>query len=234
MVPVTSVAVLVITDGRERYLAETIRSAQTHLRGPVTEWWMYDDTGDTEVRSRLRSRYDWFSHFNAGPRQGFGGAIRAAWSKLAAESTATHVFHVEQDFRFLRDVDLGDMASVLDDHPQLAQLALRRQPWNEAELAAGGVVELHPDAYADYWDDQDRAWLEHRLFWTTNPSLFRISMCSLPWPMGDQSEGRFTHRVLAAGTPEAPAELVRFGCWGDRASGVWVEHLGHERKGHGY
>ena len=75
-----SVAVLVITDGRGEYLERTVASASEMLYDDPAEWWMYDDSGDDEHRAWLRERFPWFVHFDAGPRQGFGGAIRQAWS----------------------------------------------------------------------------------------------------------------------------------------------------------
>jgi hypothetical protein len=229
-----SIAVLVITDGRDEYLHRTVESARGHLAGPITEWWMYDDTGDDIYRDVLARHYPTFRHVNAGPRQGFGGAIRAAWDTLDARSSARYVLHLEQDFTFRQPVDLAVMAEVLDAQPHIVQMALRRQAWNEAERAAGGVVELNPDAFHERRDDQGRAWLEHRLWWTTNPSLYRRSLCATGWPPVRYSEGVFGLRLLDQGSPEAGPDEIRFGYWGDRASGEWVEHIGHSRAGEGY
>lgn len=227
------IALLVITDGRDDYLDQAVTSAEASLDGPVTERWMYDDTGDDTYRQQLASRYPTFTHLNAGPRQGFGGAIRAAWATLAARSRADYVFHLEQDFTFHRPVDLLNMAGVLAANPHLAQLALRRQPWNDHEEAAGGIVEQHPDAYDDCSDGTNH-WLEHRLCFTTNPSLYRRSLCWTAWPEGGNSEGHFTHQLLQTGTPEATGNRVRFGYWGTRMSTPWVHHIGHQRAGNGY
>lgn len=228
-----TIAVLVITNGREECLAETVQTMMRHLVGPVTEWWMFDDTGDERYRTGLVRRYPTFSHIHEGPPQGFGGAIRRAWAVLRIGSSARYVFHVEDDFRFLRPVDLGAMATVLEQRPEVAQMALRRQPWNADERAAGGVVERDPDAFTEYADAGHR-WLAHRAFWTTNPSLYRRTLCGVGWPTGDHSEGRFGLQLLEQGTPEATAEQVRMGYWGARSSGVWVEHIGHRRIGGGY
>jgi Glycosyl transferase family 2 len=229
-----SIAVLVVTDGRDEYLADCVASARDHLTGPISEWWMYDDTGDQDYRAQLADRYPQYTHLNAGPRRGFGGAIQATWATLIRESSAEWIFWLEQDFTFNRDVDLADLAAVLAPRPHLVQMALRRQPWNQAEHAAGGVVEQHPDAYAEHYDGHGRAWLEHRLFWTTNPSLYRRSMCHLGWPAVRQSEGNFTHHLLRAGVPGVPGDQLSFGYWGARDSGAWVEHIGHQRIGVGY
>jgi hypothetical protein len=229
-----AVAVLVITDGRTEYLTECVASLQTAAAGNITERWMYDDTGNPAHRAHLAALYPDWVHINGGPRQGFGGAIDTAWRILAAESTARWVFHVEQDFRFERPVPLGLMADVLDDHPYLMQMALCRQPWSPLEHAAGGVVEAHPQAYVQRYSDDGAAWLEQRLFFTTNPSLYRRELCARGWPAGAQSEGRFTHDLLINGALGVPGQRVRFAYWGVRGAHVWVEHIGHQRVGVGY
>jgi hypothetical protein len=229
-----SIALLVVTDGRDRYLADCVASLDA-LHGPLAERWMYDDTGDDGYRTHLAERYAQFRHINGGPRQGFGGAIRAAWSRLAKDSDAAWIVHVEQDFTFNRPVDLGAMAAVITSRPYLAQMALRRQAWNPQETAAGGIVEQHPH---DYLDKHDMvlgvSWLEHRRFFTTNPCLYRRSLLDVGWPEGDQSEGHFGRHLLAHGTPETAGSLVRFGYWGARTDPPWVTHIGHQRSGTGY
>lgn len=222
-----TIVLLVMTDGRMECIARTIPAALEHLHGPITQRIIFDDSNDSEYRRWLTDQFPSFEMmYNPAGRQGFGGAIRTAWERLSLASTDGFVFHLEDDFVFRRHVDLEGMMRVLEDRPHLVQLALRRQPWNDDERAAGGIVEQHPNDYADCFDD-DYAWLEHRRFFTTNPSLYRRSLCAEGWPDGQQSEGMFTHRLLTD-----PA--LRFGFWGDRGSGEWCEHIGYERTGVGY
>lgn len=228
-----SVDVLVMTDGRDDYLYQCIESAWQNLQGaPVGQWWIHDDTGDERYRRALMARLGTpFKPLHSGPRRGFGNAIRHAWFELAKQSTAGWIFHLEQDFTFNRTVDLGAMANVLTHHPHLAQMALRRQAWSREECEAGGVVEMHPGAYYDAeWRDPETGalaqWLEHRLFYTTNPSLYRASLMARTWPRGARSEGRFGLALIRDG--------YGFGYWGARESGPWVDHIGHERAGVGY
>lgn len=228
------IAVLVVTDGRDEYLRKSVRSAMAALTGPITEWWMYDDTGDNVYRDGLARRYPTFRLFHAGARQGFGGAIQAVWARMRTDSTVDYVFHLEADFTFNRPVDLGDLAAVLAARPELAQMALVRQAWSADELAAGGLLARNPGAYQPASDDAGRQWLEHRLFWTTNPSLYRREICHLQWPHGVQSEGHFTFQLLRDGLPGVPGDQVRFGYWGRHGDDPWVEHIGHHRTGVGY
>lgn len=221
----TSVAVLVMTDGRDDCLMDTVPTLDM-LGGPITDRIVHDDTGDPDHHAQLRRWLPDWQIIATTRRSGFGGAYRHAYEWLRATTTATHIFATEDDFRITRLVDLTAMAEVLDTHPYLAQLALRRQPWNDVETAAGGIVESRPDNYTDCRSDH-ADWLEHRLFWTTNPSLFPRRILDRPWPTGLRSEGRFSADLFT--DPD-----VRCGFWGARDSGEWCHHIGHQRVGHGY
>ncbi len=220
------ITLLVMTDGRDDCLRHSVPTLQ-RLHGPVTRRVIHDDTGDPDHHKRLA---DWFPDWDiiaTVRRSGFGGAYRHAQEWLAHATAEPFIFSTEDDFQITRDVDLVAAADVLTRQPYLAQLALRRQPWNDVERAAGGIVESRATDYVDRADDQGREWLEHRLFWTTNPSLYPRRILDHPWPTVPQSEGIFSLRLFTD-----PA--IRCGFWGARQSGEWCHHIGHERVGHGY
>ena len=220
------IVLLVMTDGRDDLLAETLPAAAAAV--PHTRLVVHDDTGDYDHRLALHQR---FHHLGVdiiggNERRGFGGAIAAAWDHIA-NGTETFVVHWEDDFLPTRYVDWVEIADTLSRHPHLVQLALRRQPWNPDEHAAGGIVEQHPDDYTDC-ADAGAEWLEHTRFFTTNPSMYRATLCRRGWPTGANSEGRFGIALR----DEHPD--WRFGFWGSRDSGEWCHHIGHERVGTGY
>jgi hypothetical protein len=226
-----------MTDGRDELLDQTIKSFDAMVSGPVTERVIFDDTGSVIHTAELIERHPDYAVISNGRRNGFGEAVRLAWQHVSMRTVGRFVFHLEDDFTFARAVDLWSMAETLDRHRYLAQMALRRQACNDHEVQMGGVVETHPLEYVERWGDYPgpaSAWLEHRLFWTTNPSLFRREMLDAGWQGGDQAEGRFTHLLLAEGIDAANWAEVRFAYWGARDSGVWVNHEGARRNGHGY
>jgi hypothetical protein len=227
------IQLVVITDGRRDCIARTIPSALDNLCGPITSRLIYDDSGDEANLDWLADQYEphGFTVIGTHQRRGFGGAIRYLWREWLGPER--FVFWLEDDFTFNRPVPLAAMCETLERYPYLAQLVLRRQPWNADERAAGGIVEQHPDDYTEH-HHHDLAWLEHRRFWSTNPSMFRTDVCAAGWPDTQQSEGMFTHRLLADGIPGTTPEDVRFAFWGARDSGEWVTHIGHERVGTGY
>jgi len=125
-----------------------------------------------------------------------------------------------------RDVNLLELAAILDANQRVAQMALKRQPWNDIEKHAGGIVESNPTAYSE-WTDGPFEWLEHDLFFTTNAFLIRRTLVEeYEWPLGPRSEGMFSHRLMADGW--------RFAFWGAKSSPPLLTHIGETRVGFGY
>lgn len=228
-----TVAIAMFTDGRP-YIFEKQRKISWEIRvsGNVLRRLIFDDSADPGFRKRLLEEFPDWTVVSWPQRLGFGGTIHHAWKMLGAMTEVDHVFHLEDDFILNANVDLQVLAGALDRHPNLAQLALKRQPWNDAEIEAGGIVELQPHAFDESGDDYLR-WIEHRLFFTTNPSLYRRTLCNVGWPDRPQSEGFFTHQLLREGSPEASADRVRFAFVGGRYSAPSVIHVG-QRAGIGY
>lgn len=224
------IALVVFTDGRVDCVEETIRSAATQLRGSITTKLINDDSADVEYRAWLRRQFEPYGFRLIPPaaeRQGFGGAIRHAWAYLKTETREPFIFHLEDDFTFNHPLDVDEMAFGLVDHPRVVQFALKRQPWNAEERAAGGIIEQHPADFTQSCDEHGRWWVEHRRFFTTNPSLYRRSLLNKGWPDCEHSEGIFTHTLLRD-------DRLRFAFWGRKTDPPAVHHIGNERVGSGY
>lgn len=195
-----TICLLIITDGREDYLERTLASAQQNL--PAFDQRIFVDDTSHEL--------------------GFAGAIQKGWDQVETD----FVFHLEADFTFNQPVPVYRMVRLLDRQPHLAQVALKRQAWNEEEKAAGGIVELHPDDFTERVED-NLAWTEHRRFFTTNPSVYPARLCRIGWPQEPQSEGVFTHLLLRD-------PMLKFAFWGGKHDPPLVEHIGAVRAGTGY
>ena len=220
-----NVMLLVITDGRRSCLERTLESfALCTSPETIFQRAIVNDCPDPDYASWIDTLGFDVHVRPSRTKRGFAGAIAAGWAAIAPD--ATHVFHLEDDFLFTRYVNIRAMVTVLDQHPHLAQMALRRQAWSDPEKAAGGVVEQNPDSYTDCTDGTN-SWLEHRLFFTTNPSLYPRRTMNTPWPVVPESEGRFSRALLADQT-------ARCGYWGKRNDDPWVIHLGVTRLGSGY
>ena len=162
--------------------------------------------------------------YSTNGRSGFGGAIISAWSLL---DETPYVFHLEDDFVINEPIDLFAMMRVLDNNSHLVQMALRRQAWNDDEKRAGGIVELDPNSFEEKTDGIN-TWLEHRKFFTTNPSLYSRNLTiENPWPVGINSEGRY-------GISLFEGTNLRSGYWGAKVGKPKCTHIGDYREGDGY
>ena len=221
---IDGVAVMILTHGRRDCIAQTIPSAQKNLRGaPIVRWVICDDSGDIEYQAWLRLNFP-ECELVTGPPGGFSGNVRRMWD--AALGTGQEwIFWLEDDFTFNAPVPLQEMMLTLHEDPDLCQIMLKRQPWFEPELEAGGFMERHPDRYTEVRRG-DRVWMEHQEGYFTNPHLTRRSfMARHEWPRGDGSEAKFGRSVITG--PRRSA------VWGRLRDEPAVHHFG-ERNGTGY
>lgn len=221
------------TDGRRDCISQTIPSALENLKGTLDFKIIHDDSADPDYKSWLHREFGPLGFRIIGSltyKRGFGGSIAWMWETcdFALPETVQWLFHLEDDFTFNRPVDLEAMQDVLKANPHLVQLVLKRQPWNDEERKAGGIIEQHPEDYLQCNDIAGDEWVKHRKFFSTNPSLYRRSLTKIGWPDVPQSEGIFTHQLL-----EKP-EALYFAFWGNRLDEPWVTHIGNQRVGIGY
>lgn len=227
------ITLLVMTDGRRECIARSLPRALDMLEGPISNVVIHDDSADQAYHDWLYERFGGrgFTIVRTEERAGFGGAIRSAWSFLRQFDHRPWVFHLEDDFLVQQRVDLRAMMRVLTWHREIVQMALLRQPVNEHEIAAGGIMQMHPQDYMrGPWTPcacgAPDGWYEHRRFFTTNPSLYGRSLIHREWPDGKHSEGRFGLALFE----EDPLAVSAF--WGDGEE--WCEHIGAVRVGTGY
>jgi hypothetical protein len=216
------VILLVMTDGRDNYLSETLASAAKNL--PELRIFIHDDSGNQEHNAFLAHTYPHATIFG-GPRLGFSGSIQRAWSSVPE---CQWIFHLEDDFTFNEPVDLAGMITILENHPYLVQLAFLRQPWSGPEIRHGGVIGLNPLSYEDCTYD-GLVWTEHRNFFTTNPSLYSYKLATQGWPQVEFSEQKMAARLF--NDPSAKSAY-----YGSKFDNPRVHHIGNERSelGEGY
>lgn len=230
-----TVPLLVLTNGRPACITKTIRSATEHLSG-VGPMVIIDDSGDDVYGQWLEDEFiggtlsGHVLHIEG--EHGYWRAMQALWSYaryLLDHLDVDKAVFLEDDFTFNEDVNVDDLATVLDAHPYLTQISLVRQPWFANEQEHGGVIgalEAQGQRFTEVTDGRFW-WLEHRAVFTGNPSLIPRSTFERDWPAGDWSESRFGRELFSD-------PRTRGAYWGRRTDPPKVEHIGHERVGSGY
>lgn len=223
-----SIPLIVLTNGRQDCIAPTLASIGKHLTG-YGDTVIVDDSGDPAYRAWLAEAFQGAYVTAVAPQPaGYWRAMRAVWNIARGARVDTFAFW-EDDFVLTADVDLADLALVLDEVPYLTQIALRRQAWFGNEIRAGGMLEAL-EAQGQIFTEQHAgrlAWIEHRACFTGNPSLIPVRTFAEDWPDGAWSESRFGRHLF-----RDPAAHGAY--WGRRGDPPMVEHIGHERRGHDY
>lgn len=229
--PLFDYRLCVLTDGRP-HLREVLESFWLRVHPKPVEILMFDDGATQTEHLKMTPTEPLgipFRKFASNERLGFCEATAALW-QLAGLPGADWIFWLEDDFVFTEAIDLEQIAAVMDAEPSLTQMALYRDAVSDEERENGGYLRIPGRPYEPQ-ETNGRYWLEHDLYWTTNPSLFRREIAaSNPWPLVDECEGHFAFmlkdRALTNGS-SGP----KFGVWG--AGHPQVRHVG-VRSGHGY
>lgn len=223
------IALLVFTDGRERLLARSMTSLNQVIGSSAfTEQMIVDDSGNPRYSEWLKATYPDALVYSRPKRLGFCKTVEDGWAFLNMVSECEYVFHIEDDFVYEEWVDLQKMAKVLEKHDTLAQLALLRQSVSPEEKRVGGIYKKHGlNCFEEKHDPEiDAHWVEHSVFWTTNPSLFHIDILQHGWPTEPQCEGLFGIKMRQMG--------YKFGFWGKLEDPPKISHIGDTRVGTGY
>lgn len=207
---------------RREYLLRSMASLAERVSGPIVQRVIYDCWGDTGIRSWLTEQFGPLGFYVVGPdgQTDYTGSMKAMWRYLHKRAKGEYIFAVEDDFTYERPVDLLPMIEALEANPHLVQMALLRDAFYQDEQETGGILGWPEPAF-----ERKAGWLEHKLFWTANPSLFRRAITSTPWPTGKHSETLFGKQLFTD-----PRKRAAF--WGNGEE--WIRHIGKVRAGVGY
>jgi hypothetical protein len=209
---------------RRGYLERSLASLAAHVSGPIVQKVLYSDW-DSRVAfglEQIAGRHGFY--VAGGGHYGYTASMQRLWRYVASRALGPHVFLTEDDFIYGRDVDLGQFVDVLETQPHVMQVALLREPTYQSEIDRGGILGWPVESFAHQRQNGHR-WFEHRNYWTANPSLFRRSLTSVPWPDGKSSERLFAE-ALFRDTQAVAAH------WGEGEA--YVRHIGEVKAGAGY
>ncbi len=207
---------------RREYLRQSVASLAEKVYGPIVQRVIYDCWGDPAIRAWLTEEFGPLGFYVVGPDKpvDYTGSMQAMWRYLAKRSKGEFIFQAEDDFTYERPVNLAPMIEALQANPHIVQMALLRDPFYQDERETGGILGWPEPAF-----ERKQDWLEHSLFFTANPSLFRRSLTAIAWPSGHHSETIFGKLIFAD-------KRARAAFWGQGEE--WIRHIGQVRAGVGY
>jgi hypothetical protein len=207
---------------RREYLRQSVTSLVEKVTGPIIQRVIYDCWGDAGIRAWLSEEFGPLGFYVVGPENpvDYTGSMKAMWRYLSKRAKGEYIFMAEDDFTYERPVDLHPMIEALGSNPHLVQMALLRDAFYQDEQETGGILGWPEPAF-----DRKHDWLEHNLFFTANPSLFRRALTATAWPSGHHSETLFGKIVFAD-------KRNRAAFWGQGEE--WIKHIGRVRAGVGY
>jgi len=173
----------VIGNGRSELLDGTIQTLLSNVNCDFYKKIMINDTGNQDYHNYLTENYgDIFEIISHSSNQGLSGSIMSLWDR-SSDYGFDYIFHVEEDFLFNFQIDIFELVSVLNADPNLAQIALKRQPVNDFESSIGGFMNADPSSYQKHCLGNLK-WLSHRNFFTLNPSLYPRWVVEVGWQNG--------------------------------------------------
>lgn len=224
-----SLSMTVLTDGRKKYIDESLRTWIAAYGDKIVNKAIIDDSGDADYRVWLKETFPSFAIVRVGQeRKGQAAAMREVF-RCVINFENDYNLHVEDDFLLTKPFDLDAVVSTMKFYPELSQMSFMRQPWYENEVQYGGVVEAleaqGTQGFVQKWTN-GFPWVRHNAFWTCNPNVFPSRIANINWPDPPWSEMQFSKMIRQ--------QRLASGIWGHRDDWVCTEHIGKERYGSGY
>jgi hypothetical protein len=169
------ICVIILTDGRNDYLERTLESLSTQVNFPegaeiyklmVDDW---PEERDSKLLKKLAKKYKIDKVVLNEENIGIDKTVQKAWSLIPAD--IDYIWHQENDFEYLKPVNVAQMIQVLDS-PSIVQVALVRQPWFEDEKDAGSLLKTRAGRFRQASVSNIDVVI-HRDHFTHNPSIYK-------------------------------------------------------------
>jgi hypothetical protein len=179
--------VIIINDGRNDYLAKTLKSFEENVMFPndaeiykiLLDDWPLER--DEKTIKKLCRKYKVDEVVFNEENLGVNATVKKAWSLIPED--ADYVWHQENDFVFLERINIHDLMTVLES-PIIVQCAIVRQPWFDDEKAAGSLMNTRPER----WRPGNVSGIDvvlHKDHFTFNPSLYKRKWVQDFTPFGE-------------------------------------------------
>lgn len=219
------IVVLVINDGRNDYLEQTLKSFKKNVvMPPEAEVFtlliddMPEGRNENEIQDIVK-KYEINKAILNEENLGINAVVQLAWQAISVLKP-DYIFHQENDFVYNHTIDVQRMISALECNQRIGQVALRRQPWFEDELKAN---TLYKDL--NYYRAVNIAGHElvfQKEYFTHNPCIYRAKHAV---QIHGYNEYAYAKYLLKNG-------IMTFAYMGKLDTPPHVTHIGYIKKGH--
>jgi hypothetical protein len=179
--------VIIINDGRNDYLAKTLKSFEDNVMFPdgseiykimIDDWPL---ERDEKALRKLAKKYKIDKVVFNAENLGVNANVKKAWSLIPED--VDYIWHQENDFIYLQKVNIMDLMAVLEN-PIIVQCAIVRQAWFDDEREAGSLMNTSPER----WRSGNVSGIDvvlHKDHFTFNPSLYKRKWVQDITPFGE-------------------------------------------------
>lgn len=217
------ICIIILTDGRNDYLARTLESLESRVvfpEGAEVYKIMVDDwPADRGLKTlkKLVKKYNIDKLVLNEENLGIDKTVQKAWSLVPQDTD--YIWHQENDFEYLQKIDVSQMISVLNN-PTIVQVALVRQPWFEDEKSSGSLMKTRPHRFKQA-SVSNVDIVIHRDHFTHNPSIYKTKWIE---QMEGYSEYKFKDHLLAKNG------VLYFSYLGKLEDGHTILHIGERKR----
>lgn len=171
------ICVIIINDGRNDYLEQTLKSLVKNVVFPFeAEIYkiLYDDMPkgrDEEFLSHIALEYKIDRVILSEKNDGINQTVQNVWKEVPP---CDYIWHQENDFIYNEQISVEEMIKPLQMNRMIGQIALQRQAWYEDEIEAGGMYKVGYRSYRQ-GNIAGTDLVFQDLFFTHNPCIYRYS-----------------------------------------------------------
>jgi hypothetical protein len=186
---------ITLTHGRKDIFFNSRKSWYEYLTGNITKEIIIDDSGDAEYFKWLSENYTNAQIVKVGEnQQGYRKAMSKSFEQ-AKLSSCEYIFHLEEDFSLLAEINLDSLIPFFENNSLLSQIILKRNPVYPIEFSEGDVLNVFKDIEVESLNGISIT--KQKIWWSCNPNIYPVSLLDkFDWPI-DQDPETHSERIFS-------------------------------------
>jgi hypothetical protein len=188
---------ITLTHGRKEIFYSYRKSWYKKLKGNIVKEIIIDDSGDLNYFNWLKITYKNATVVKVGDVQmGFAEAMTRSFTE-ALNSECDYIFHLEEDFFLISEVNLDSLVGVFKENSMLSQIVLKRNNVFEPEFLHGDLLNSFNTIGTENINGIEIT--KQDVWWSCNPNIYPVKISKIGWIKEDDSEKKFSKKVFDSG-----------------------------------